>query len=352
MASKKGATPRRIQPQLVTLVGRPPSGEWLFETKFDGYRLMARLNAGVTLITKNGYDWTNRMPSLAQELSGLPVRGVWLDGEIVALDVEGRPAFQPLQLAFSQRQTDDLIYFAFDLLYMDGTDLRPWPVEQRRELLQVLLQQCDLEHVRFSPTLEADPASLLASACQLGLEGLVSKHRGSVYSGQRNGDWIKLKCNNRQEFVVLGYTRAGAGIGSLLIGLHDDDGQLQYAGRVHSGFGGRQADQVPGQDLPGGRLARCRAAPGIDAVPEVLARLESHRVACPDLHRLACLRILASACSPMPFFESAEADQRDRILVERSGDRIENRVEYLVGLLLGEIGPFGDSGGEIWFAHV
>ncbi|WP_057391287.1 non-homologous end-joining DNA ligase [Pseudomonas aeruginosa] len=243
MASKKGATPRRIQPQLVTLVGRPPSGDWLFETKF-GYRLMARLDAGVTLITKNGYDWTNRMPSLAQELSGLPVRGVWLDGEIVALDVEGRPAFQPLQLAFSQRQTDDLIYFAFDLLYMDGTDLRPWPVEQRRELLQILLQQCDLEHVRFSPTLEADPASLLASACQLGLEGLVGKRRGSAYSGQRNGDWVKLKCNNRQEFVVLGYTRAGAGIGSLLIGLHDDDGQLQYAGRVHSGFGGRQADQL------------------------------------------------------------------------------------------------------------
>ncbi|OAS07787.1 hypothetical protein AYO08_10710 [Pseudomonas putida] len=244
MASKKGATPQRIQPQLVTLVGRPPPGDWLFETKFDGYRLMARLDTGVTLITKNGYDWTARMPRLAQDLARLPVRGVWLDGEVVALDVEGRPAFQPLQSAFSQGQTDDLVYFAFDLLYMDGTDLRTWPVEQRRELLQVLLQQRDLEHVRFSPTLEADPASLLASACHLGLEGLVGKRRGSVYSGQRNGDWIKLKCNNRQEFVVLGYTRAGVGIGSLLIGLHDDDGQLQYAGRVRSGFSGRQADQL------------------------------------------------------------------------------------------------------------
>ena len=92
------------------------------------------------------------------------------------------------------------------------------------------------------PPIEADPQSLLASACQLGLEGLVAKRRGSAYRGERSGDWIKLKCNNRQEFVVLGYTRASAGIGSLLIGLHGDDGQLRYAGRVRSGFNARQSD--------------------------------------------------------------------------------------------------------------
>ncbi|WP_409286891.1 non-homologous end-joining DNA ligase [Pseudomonas guariconensis] len=281
MATRKGVVPARVQPQLVTLVGQPPPGDWLYETKFDGYRMMSRLDAVVTLITRNGYDWTARMPILAQDLARLPVRGVWLDGEVVALDLEGRPAFQPLQSAFSQRQTDDLVYFAFDLLYMDGTDLRAWPVEKRRELLEVLLQQCDLDHVRFSPTLEADPASLLASACQLGLEGLVGKRRGSVYSGQRNGDWIKLKCNNRQEFVVLGYTRAGAGIGSLLIGLHDDDGQLRYAGRVRSGFTGRQADQLHARlrylqrdKAPIAAVPALKGAPVVWVTPELVAEVK------------------------------------------------------------------------------
>ena len=244
MASKKGGIPARIPPQLVSLVSRPPLGDWLYETKFDGYRMMARLDSDVTLITKNGHDWTARMSRLAHDLARLPVRGAWLDGEVVVLDAQGRPSFQPLQVAFSQGQTDDLVFYVFDLPYVDGTDLRTWPVEQRRDLLRTLLQQCELEHVRFSPTLEADPRSLLASACRLGLEGLVGKRRGSVYSGQRNGDWIKLKCNNRQEFIVLGYTRASAGIGSLLIGLHGDDAQLRYAGRVRSGFNARQSDLI------------------------------------------------------------------------------------------------------------
>lgn len=283
MASKqaKATFPARVSPQLVSLVSRPPPGAWLYETKYDGYRLMARLDAGVALITKNGYDWTARMPSLAQDLARLPVRGVWLDGEVVVLDEEGRPTFQPLQTAFSQGQTDGLVYFAFDLLYMDGTDLRAWPVEQRRELLQVLLQQCDLVHVRFSPTLDADPASLLASACQLGLEGLVGKRRGSGYSGERNGNWIKLKCNNRQEFVVLGYTRAGAGIGSLLIGLHDDGGQLVYAGRVRSGFGSRQADQLLARlrplqcdSAPVAVPPALKGAPAVWVLPELVAEVK------------------------------------------------------------------------------
>jgi len=244
MASENGKTPARIQPQLVSLVGRPPAGDYLYETKFDGYRMMARIDKAVTLVTKSGHDWTDRMPELAQDLSRLPVRGAWLDGEVVMLDSTGMPAFQSLQLAFGQGRSDALLYYVFDLLYVDGTDIRPWPLEQRRDLLQVLLQQVDLERVLFSQTLEAEASSLLASACRLGLEGLVGKRRGSSYSGQRNGDWIKLKCNQRQEFVILGYTRTSAGIGSLLIGLHNDDGHLVYSGRVRSGYSGRQSDQL------------------------------------------------------------------------------------------------------------
>ncbi len=255
--------PQRIRPQLVTLQTRPPAGDWLYETKFDGYRMLARLDDGATLVTRNGYDWTARLPRLAKDLTRLPVRGAWIDGEVVALNENGRPAFQQLQSAFSRGATDDLVYYAFDLLYVDSVDLRGRPVEQRRELLRVLLEHVELRCVRFSVTLEADPASLLASACQLGLEGLVGKRLGSAYSTERNGDWIKLKCQNRQEFVVLGYTRATGGIGSLLIGLHDDAGELIYAGRVRSGFSGRQLEELQARLAPLAQIEPPLASPPV-----------------------------------------------------------------------------------------
>lgn len=250
MASKKTAFPQLIQPQLVSLVGKPPAGDWLYENKFDGYRLLVRLDKKVTLFTRNGFDWTQRMPRLASDLARLPVRGVWLDGEVVVLDEDGKPAFQPLQAAFNTGQTEQLIFYAFDMPFFDGTDLRKRAVEQRRDLLRVLLAQCELQCVRFSETLDADPASLLDSACRLGLEGLIGKRRGSRYSGERGPDWIKLKCQNRQEFIVLGYTQATAGIKSILIGLHDDNGQLIYAGRVRSGLSGRYLKQLQDRLAP------------------------------------------------------------------------------------------------------
>lgn len=127
--------PHRIQPQLVSLLTRPPRGDWAYEIKFDGYRMFARIDSGVGLFTKNGYDWTKRMPRLAQDLQSLPVRGAWLDGEVVVQDDDDRPAFQALQEAFASGKTDRLIYYVFDLLFIDGVDLRPRPVEQRRDLL-------------------------------------------------------------------------------------------------------------------------------------------------------------------------------------------------------------------------
>lgn len=247
MASKQGGLPDRIAPQLVSLKAQPPAGDWQYEIKFDGYRMFARIDAGVTLRTKNGYDWTRRMPRLALELNKLPIRGAWLDGEVVVQDHDDRPAFQALQEAFATGKTDHLTYFVFDLLYFDGIDLRSRPVEQRRDLLRVLLQQVPLDLVRFSETLEADPASLLHSACQLGLEGVVGKRLGSRYAGERDGSWVKLKCDNRQEFILVGYTRSSAGIGSVLLGLHDDAGQLVYAGRVRSGFTSRQLEILRGK---------------------------------------------------------------------------------------------------------
>lgn len=267
MASQETPFPLHIKPQLVAMTTRPPPGEWLYELKLDGYRLMARFGAKVSLLTKNGHDWTKRMPKLARDLRKLPIQDAWLDGEVVVLGDDGQPAFSPLQQAFSSGKTDDLIYYVFDLLYLGGIDLRARPVEQRRDLLRVLLEQCDLERVRFSQTLDADPVHLLASAAQLQLEGLVGKRAGSVYTGERDGSWIKLKTGNRQEFVVLGYTRAAGGIGSLLIGLYDDSGQLVYAGRVRSGLSNRHLDNLKAKMSP-----LERTAPPLKAPPPLVGR--------------------------------------------------------------------------------
>lgn len=237
--SKASPCPERIAPQLVALANSPPAGEWLYEIKFDGYRMMARIDQGVTLFTRNGYDWTRRMPRLIEELRTLKVSSAWIDGEVIVQDDEGRPVFQPLQSAFSSGKTDDLIYFAFDLLFLNGKDLRAVPVETRRQRLRTLIEGGSLEHVRFSETLDVDPRHFLANVCRMGMEGIVGKRAGSPYASERNGSWIKIKCNNRQEFVVVGYTRAAAGIGSLLLGLYNDVGEMTYAGRVMSGFDSR-----------------------------------------------------------------------------------------------------------------
>ena len=237
--AKTSPCPAKIAPQLVTLANTPPRGAWLYEIKFDGYRMMARFDQDVRLFTRNGFDWTQRMPRLVKELETLKVGSAWIDGEVIVQDKEGRPVFQPLQSAFSSGKTDELIFFAFDLMYLNGLDMRSLPIEIRRERLGELIENTSLEHVRFSETLDVDPRHFLANVCKMEMEGIVGKRAGSPYASERNGNWIKVKCHHRQEFVVLGYTRAAAGIGSLLIGLHDDAGDLIYAGRVKSGFDSR-----------------------------------------------------------------------------------------------------------------
>lgn len=245
MKPPQALCPARIKPQLVKLVSHPPPGSWRYEIKYDGYRMLARIEGvKVRLLTKNGFDWTERMPRLAESLARLAVHTAWLDGEVVVQEDDGRPAFQALQSAFARRQTDHLVYVAFDLLYLNGADLRGEPVELRRQVLDALLDHCPIEGVRFSDTLEEDPLQLLANACRLKLEGIVGKRDGSKYSGERDGSWVKLKCGNQQLFIIVGYTRASAGIGSLLLGVHDDAGQLVYAGRVRSGFNSRSLNEI------------------------------------------------------------------------------------------------------------
>ncbi|MBG7424985.1 non-homologous end-joining DNA ligase [Pseudomonas aeruginosa] len=238
----KTPMPEWIAPELASLVEQPPRGEWAYELKLDGYRLMSRIEDGrVRLLTRNGHDWTERLPHLEKALAGLGLQRSWLDGELVVLDEEGRPDFQALQNAFEEGRGENILYFLFDLPYHEGEDLRDVALEQRRARLEALLEGRDEDPLRFSATLAEDPRDLLASACKLGLEGVIGKRLGSAYRSRRSNDWIKLKCQLRQEFVIVGYTEPKGSrrhIGALLLGLYspDEERRLRYAGKVGSGF--------------------------------------------------------------------------------------------------------------------
>lgn len=237
----KAVLPETLSPQLATLVDQPPAdlSGWMFELKFDGYRLLARVQGKrVQLFTRNGHDWTDKMPELAQAIQKLPLKSGWLDGEIIVLD-NGVPSFHALQNAFDGGRTAGIVYYVFDLPFLDGRDLRAVALEERREALRNLLKGQRSPRVLFSESFEANPRDLVASACQIGFEGVIGKRKEATYSSRRSPDWIKLKCSYRQEFVIGGYTdpkNSRTGLGSLLLGVHDDQGKLQYAGNVGTGF--------------------------------------------------------------------------------------------------------------------
>ncbi len=234
--------PAKLKPQLATLVdGVPdPAPDWLYEMKFDGYRLLARIDDGaVRLYTRNGHDWGPRLPHLVRAFGQLPVRNAWIDGEIVMPGDNGAPSFQALQNAFDGERTDGIVFYAFDLPYVAGRDLRREPLRVRRGLLAQLMEAVHDDALRFSEAFEAAPADLVASACKMGLEGIIAKRLSSPYVSRRSDSWIKLKCARRQEFIIVGYTDpkgTRVGLGALLLAYHGDDGALVYAGKVGTGF--------------------------------------------------------------------------------------------------------------------
>ncbi|MBA2962601.1 MULTISPECIES: DNA ligase D [Ramlibacter] len=243
--ARPAALPATLQPQLAVLVDGPPADPqaWVFEIKFDGYRMLARAEGGtVRLVTRNGHDWTARLPALQQALQAMDLPDGWYDGEIIMPGQETPADFQALQGAFDSAHTEHIVYYLFDLPFCAGQDLRQVPLVERRAVLQRIVERKPHPNVRFSAVFEAPPKDILASACQLGLEGLIAKRRESSYAGRRSSDWIKLKCGRRQEFVIGGWTDpkgSRAGIGSLLLGMHGDDGKLRYAGNVGTGFDDR-----------------------------------------------------------------------------------------------------------------
>ncbi|WP_021028207.1 DNA ligase D [Comamonas sp. B-9] len=242
--AKNAALPATMAPQLAVLADAPPQNaeDWAWELKLDGYRMAARKKGlKLQLWTRNGKDWTARMPALAAALQHLQLNDAWLDGEVVALNDQGLPDFQRLQNAFDGEGTTDLVYYLFDLTFANGQDLRAQPWQARHDALQAALDASPGlgNSVRISEAFAGDPAQLLASACALGMEGMVGKRKDAAYHAGRSADWIKLKCGQRQEFVIGGYTRpkgTRTGLGSLLLGVHGSDGQLVYAGNVGTGF--------------------------------------------------------------------------------------------------------------------
>jgi bifunctional non-homologous end joining protein LigD len=242
----KAELPATLSAELATLVDAPPERpeEWIFEIKFDGYRMLTRVSdkgKDIRLITRNGNDWTEKLRPLQKEIKRMKLPDGWYDGEIVVHDENGKPNFNLLQLAFNGSNRAQIVYFIFDAPYMKGYDLREVRLDQRRPLLQEVLALRPSDTVRFSAEFGTDPGKLVVAACQIGLEGVIGKRRDSRYVTRRSPEWIKLKCGMRQEFVIGGYTDpqgARTGIGSLLLGYYDEQGVLRYAGNCGSGFNG------------------------------------------------------------------------------------------------------------------
>jgi bifunctional non-homologous end joining protein LigD len=254
-AAKKSALPDSIKPELATLVESAPEGDWRYEIKFDGYRVMARVdNGSVRLFTRNGHDWTHKLPRQAEAIVSLGLESAWLDGEMVVANEQGVPDFQALQNAFEKGRSENIVYYLFDMPFLNGTDLREVALEQRREALSEVLKSYDDDVLRFSDDFGETPEALLNSACQMQMEGLIGKRAGSPYVSRRSTDWIKLKCKRRQEFVVVGYTEpkgARSKFGALLLGLHDaESGELRYCGKVGTGFNEATLTTIYDQLLP------------------------------------------------------------------------------------------------------
>lgn len=240
--ARRGPLPAFVPPQLATLVDTPPkSGDWLHEIKIDGYRAFCRRHNGkVHFLTRTGQDWTERFRALVPALEALPGGDLAIDGEIAVFDDRGVSNFGALQAALSAKRGNQLVYIAFDLLYLDGYDLRGATLLERKTLLAKLLTAASKAGpVRYSEHLRSPGGAVFTHACDLALEGIVSKRADRPYVEGRSSDWLKAKCTARQEFVICGYTppkKSGrAGFASLILGYYEEE-SLRYAGHVGTGF--------------------------------------------------------------------------------------------------------------------
>ncbi|HEY1931437.1 MAG TPA: DNA ligase D [Acetobacteraceae bacterium] len=237
--AKRGKLPASQSPQLCAIAEDPPNGQdWISEIKFDGYRLLAWLDNGkVRLVTRNGHDWTDRLPAVAQAVAKLDVETALLDGEMVALDADGISSFPALQAALSAGKDNALCFYVFDLLHLNGWDLRSCRLLDRKAALQGIDDWRGM--LRYSDHHLGDTAAMRREACRMKLEGIICKKSGAPYQAGRGHGWLKVKCQGREEFIVLGWTPprgSRTGLGALHLGYYDKDHHLYYAGGVGTGF--------------------------------------------------------------------------------------------------------------------
>ncbi|HKO29887.1 MAG TPA: non-homologous end-joining DNA ligase, partial [Nitrospiraceae bacterium] len=236
-------------PQLATLADEVPQGdEWVHELKFDGYRILCRVNnRSAKLFTRNGNDWTTKLHRIAEAAGALPLKNAWLDGEVVALKPDGSISFQALQNAFDTRSETNLVYYVFDLLYLDGYDLKHAALLDRKGALAAIVPSDASGLIRYSEHITGRGEAVFAGACRSGMEGIVSKRIDAAYLAGRNRNWIKVKCGLRQEFVVGGFTDPSgsrAAFGALLLGVYDGQQQFHFVGRAGTGFSERSLKEL------------------------------------------------------------------------------------------------------------
>lgn len=239
-----GPLPAKLTPMLATLVKAVPSGDrWLHEVKYDGYRMVCRIDHGtVKIFSRNGKDWTHALAPVVKALGRLPAASAWIDGEVTTIDAQGKTNFQMLQNALADPAHGVLTYFVFDVPYLNGYDLRKVPLTERKRVLRGLVPEGD-PTLRNGVEFMGPGADFFVQACHFGLEGAVSKRAESLYrDGIRSRDWVKTKCGQRQEMVIGGFTNpqgSRKGLGALLLGVYEPDGGLRYSGKVGTGFDDR-----------------------------------------------------------------------------------------------------------------
>lgn len=285
-AAPKESLAEFISPQLASLAKSPPAGNrWVHEIKLDGYRIQVRIDKkkhSVQLLTRNALDWTHRMKAVAEAALQLPVQSALIDGEVVVLTANGTSSFAELQAAFQEGAKAKLIYFAFDLLHLDGRNLRELPLLERKRILQRLLSDGDPAVIRFSEHIEGDAKQIFSKACDLGTEGIVSKRADDPYVSGRGGSWHKIKCYREQELVIGGFTlptNGSRGVGALLLGYYRD-GELIYAGKTGTGFTHKthrlmrdKLDKIRSTKTPFAKIPRDAIRDAIWVKPELVAQI-------------------------------------------------------------------------------
>ena len=221
----------------------------MHEIKYDLYRMHARIDGGqIRLLTRTGLDWSHRYRRTIEALGSLKVKSAYLDGELCALNAEGLPVFSRLQAAMDEGRTDQLVFYAFDLLFLNGESTAHLPLVERKNRLQRLFKKQN-GALRYTEHVVGDGPAFRAQACKLGLEGAISKRADQPYVAGDRGIWVKSKCLNREEFVVVGWTDpegSRSHIGALLLGYYTQDGRLHYAGRAGTGMTDKELKRLAG----------------------------------------------------------------------------------------------------------